>query len=91
MDKQLFNKYADLIVNYASTRYMDMFREPAGNLQHKFIVPGSARYNNCLWAQGRLPLPVLSTFIPTADPIMISAIVQKKHSSRSAEVSWKTV
>ena len=49
MEKQLFDKYAKLITEYATTRYMDMFREPAGNLQHKFIVPGSARYNNCLW------------------------------------------
>ena len=49
MEKQLFDKYANLITNYATTRYMDMFREPAGNLHHKFIVPGSARYNNCLW------------------------------------------
>ena len=54
MEKQLFDKYADLITNYATTRYMDMFREPAGGLQHKFIVPGSASYPSprgscCSW------------------------------------------
>ncbi len=49
MEKALFDKYAKLITDYTKERYKDMFREPAGHLQHKFIVPGSARYNNCLW------------------------------------------
>ncbi len=26
-----------------------MLREPSGVIAHPFIVPGSARYNNCLW------------------------------------------
>ena len=37
-----------LITEYAKKYYKDMFREPDGLLEHRFIVPGSV-YNNCLW------------------------------------------
>lgn len=39
---------SELIKNYATKSYRNMFREPDGQLKHKFIVPGSV-YNNCLW------------------------------------------
>ncbi len=41
-------KYAKLIKEYVSRDYKKMFREPDGELAHKFIVPG-ASYSNCLW------------------------------------------
>ena len=37
-----------LILEFAKSNYQQMFREPAGLLKHKFIVPGS-KYDNCLW------------------------------------------
>ena len=39
---------SEIIKNYATKSYRNMFREPDGQLKHKFIVPGSV-YNNCLW------------------------------------------
>lgn len=36
------------ILQYALKNYKKMFREPDGNLAHKFIVPGSV-YHNTLW------------------------------------------
>ena len=38
----------NIILDYALKNYKKMFREPAGNLKYKFIVPGSV-YNNTLW------------------------------------------
>ncbi len=38
----------NVILNYALKNYKKMFREPAGSLEYKFIVPGSV-YNNTLW------------------------------------------
>lgn len=49
MEKALFDTYATLITDYTKARYRDMFREPSGTMAHKFIVPGSAAYHNCLW------------------------------------------
>lgn len=37
-----------LLLEYAKSNYQRMFRQPAGRLQYKFIVPGSC-YDNCLW------------------------------------------
>ena len=37
-----------MIVEYAQKNYRKMFREPEGQLNHKFIVPGST-YSNQLW------------------------------------------
>lgn len=36
------------ILEYAKKNYKKMFREPAGELKHKFIVPGS-KYSDSLW------------------------------------------
>lgn len=36
------------VKSYAEKNYRLMFREPEGQLHHKFIVPGST-YSNCLW------------------------------------------
>lgn len=36
------------VKEYAEKNFKLMFREPAGQLNHKFIVPGST-YSNCLW------------------------------------------
>ena len=36
------------IKEYAEKNFKLMFREPAGQLKYKFIVPGST-YSNCLW------------------------------------------
>lgn len=41
-------KYTKLIKEYVRRDYKKMFREPDGELKHKFIVPG-ASYSNCLW------------------------------------------
>lgn len=38
----------NIILEYALKNYKKMFREPAGSLNHKFIVPGSV-YSNTLW------------------------------------------
>lgn len=38
----------NLIKTYAQAHYRKVFREPEGQLSHKFIVPGSA-YKNSLW------------------------------------------
>lgn len=48
MNNELRQKYEKLICNYAQNNYTKMFREPDGNLKHKFIVPGSV-YANSLW------------------------------------------
>lgn len=48
MNNELRQKYEKLIYNYAQNNYTKMFREPDGNLKHKFIVPGSV-YANSLW------------------------------------------
>lgn len=37
-----------MIETYALKNYKKMFREPEGQLRHKFIVPGS-KYSNQLW------------------------------------------
>ena len=39
---------SNIILDYALKNYKKMFREPTGNLEYKFIVPGSV-YNNTLW------------------------------------------
>ena len=36
------------ILAYAKGNYRKMFREPAGRIRHRFIVPGSC-YDECLW------------------------------------------
>ena len=43
-----YAEYKKLILDYAKGNYDKMFREPAGNLKYKYIVPGSV-YNDCLW------------------------------------------
>ena len=40
--------FENIVLEYALKNYKKMLREPAGNLKHKFIVPGSV-YNNTLW------------------------------------------
>lgn len=47
MEKSLAD-YGELIFNYTLKNYKKCFREPEGQLKHKFIVPGSC-YNNTLW------------------------------------------
>ena len=44
----MINKYAELIANYTRENYMECFREPAGHLKYRFIVPGSC-YTDSLW------------------------------------------
>lgn len=41
-------EYEKLIIDYAKKNYKKMFREPAGFLKYKFIVPGSV-YSDSLW------------------------------------------
>ena len=41
-------RYAQVIADYTEKNYRQCFREPAGKLKHKFIVPGSC-YSNSLW------------------------------------------
>ena len=41
-------KYTKILKEYSKRDYKKMFREPDGELKHKFIVPG-ASYQNCLW------------------------------------------
>lgn len=40
MDAQV-KKYGDLILDYVKENYKKVFREPAGIMKHKYIVPGS--------------------------------------------------
>ena len=40
VDKQI-KKYGELIVKYVQENYQKVFREPAGIMKHKYIVPGS--------------------------------------------------
>lgn len=40
LDKQI-KKYGELIVKYVQDNYKKVFREPAGIMKHKYIVPGS--------------------------------------------------
>lgn len=40
MDNQI-KKYGELILNYAKENYKKVFREPAGIMKYKYIVPGS--------------------------------------------------
>lgn len=42
-------KYADIIREYSKNTYVKMIRNAQGELKYPFVVPGSARYNNCLW------------------------------------------
>lgn len=42
-------KYADIICDYSKNTYLKMIRNAQGELKYPFVVPGSARYNNCLW------------------------------------------
>lgn len=48
MQKSELEKYKALIYSYARKNYQLMFREPAGILKHKFIVPGGG-YQHELW------------------------------------------
>jgi putative isomerase len=43
-----FEKYSELIIDYARKNYDKMFRQAGGYLKYKFIVPGST-YSNVLW------------------------------------------
>ena len=43
-----YTEYKKLIMDYAKGNYDKMFRQPAGNLKYKYLVPGSV-YNDCLW------------------------------------------
>ena len=40
MDNQI-KKYGELILNYVQENYKKVFREPAGIMKYKYIVPGS--------------------------------------------------
>lgn len=44
----MFKIYSDAILNYVKEKHSLLFREPNGNLKHKFIVPGSI-YSYQLW------------------------------------------
>ena len=48
MNKEQIEKYAQLISDYTQKNYKKCFREPSGQLKHKFIVPGSC-YSDSLW------------------------------------------
>jgi putative isomerase len=39
--KQEIKKYGELILDYVKDKYKKVFREPAGIMKHKYIVPGS--------------------------------------------------
>lgn len=43
-----YEKYRQLITDYAKNNYTKMFREPNGRLKYKYIVPGSV-YSDSLW------------------------------------------
>ena len=43
-----YEKYKELIINYARNNFKKMLREPNGFLKYKYIVPGSV-YSDCLW------------------------------------------
>lgn len=47
MEKK-YEKYKELIINYARNNFKKMLREPNGFLKYKYIVPGSV-YSDCLW------------------------------------------
>jgi len=48
MDIKQIEKYGQLIKDYTLNNHKECFREPAGKLKYKFIVPGIS-YPNSLW------------------------------------------
>lgn len=48
MDIKQIEKYGELIKDYTLNNHKECFREPAGRLKHKFMVPGIS-YPNALW------------------------------------------
>ncbi len=48
MNQTMLNEYGRLIAEYAKKNYRKCFREPAGILKYRFIVPGST-YSDVLW------------------------------------------
>ena len=42
-------RYANLIREYSKDNYFRMTRQPSGQLEYPFIVPGSSSYSNSLW------------------------------------------
>lgn len=44
-----YKQYIEIIKNHIYQDYKGMYREPAGELVHPFIVPGSQQYSNILW------------------------------------------
>lgn len=45
---ECYEKYKQLIMDYAKKNFKKMFREPNGRIKYKYIVPGSI-YSDCLW------------------------------------------
>lgn len=48
MTKTEFEKYSKHILDYANSNYSRLFREPGGQINHKFLVPGAC-YDQELW------------------------------------------